>query len=136
MLWFLAPLGWTGLILYLGGGQWSGEETSAWLVPMLRGLLPGVSPDVLNAVHFLIRKTAHVSEYAVLAILWRRATGVTWIALALSLLTASLDEFRQLFTPGREGSVYDVLLDGTGAAAALALVSALRARFGKGAWAV
>ena len=135
MLWFLAPLCWTGLIMYLGGGQWSGEETSAWLVPMLRGLLPGVSPDFLNAVHFLIRKTAHLSEYAVLAILWRRATGVTWIALALSILTASLDEFRQLFTPGREGSLYDVLLDGTGAAAALALVSALRSRLGKGAWA-
>jgi VanZ family protein len=135
MLWFLAPLCWTGLIMYLGGGQWSGEETSAWLMPMLRALLPGVSPDFLNAVHILIRKTAHVSEYAVLGILWRRATGVTWIALALSILTASLDEFRQLFTPGREGSLYDVLLDGTGAAAALALVSALRSRLGKGAWA-
>jgi VanZ family protein len=101
---------------------------------MLRALLPGLSPELLSAVHFLIRKTAHVSEYAVLATLWRRATGGTWIALALSIMTASLDEFRQLFTPGREGSVYDVLLDGTGAGVALALISALRSRLGKGAW--
>ena len=131
MLWFLLPLCWTGLIMYLGGGQWSGEETSAWLGPMLRALFPGLSPHVLDAVHFLIRKTAHVSEYGVLAILWRRATGKTWVALALSILTASIDELRQLFTPGREGSVYDVLLDGTGAAAALLVLSTLLSRLRK-----
>jgi VanZ family protein len=135
MLWFLPPLCWTGLIMYLGGGQWSSEETSSFLGPMLRALLPGFSPEFLGAVHFLIRKTAHLSEYGVLAVLWRRATGRSWIALALAALTASVDEFRQLFTPGREGSAYDVLLDGTGAAAFLALVSALRSRLGRGVWA-
>jgi VanZ family protein len=135
MLWLLPPLCWTGLIMYLGGGQWSSEETSAFLGPMLRALLPGFSPEFLGAVHFLIRKTAHLSEYGVLAVLWRRATRRSWIALFLCVLTASVDEFRQLFTPGRVGSVYDVLLDGTGAAAFLALVSALRSRLGRSAWA-
>lgn len=135
MLWLVPPLCWTGLIMYLGGGQWSSEETSSFLGPMLRALLPGFSPEFLGAVHFLIRKTAHLSEYGVLAVLWRRAAGRSWVALALAVLTASVDEFRQLFAPGREGSVYDVLLDGTGAAAALALVSALRSRLGRGAWA-
>jgi VanZ family protein len=134
MLWLLPPLCWTGLIMYLGGGQWSSEETSSFLGPMLRALLPGFSPEFLGAVHFLIRKTAHLSEYGVLAVLWRRATRRSWIALFLCVLTA-FDEFRQLFTPGREGSVYDVLLDGTGAAAFLALVSALRSRLGRSAWA-
>lgn len=135
MLWLLPPLCWTGLIMYLGGGQWSSEETSSFLGPMLQALLPGFSPEFLGAVHFLIRKTAHLSEYGVLAVLWRRATGRSWIALALAVLTASVDEFRQLFAPGREGSAYDVLLDGTGAAAFLALVSALRSRLGRGVWA-
>jgi VanZ family protein len=135
MLWLLPPLCWTGLIMYLGGGQWNSEETFSLLGPMLRALLPGFSPEFLGAVHFLIRKTAHLSEYGVLALLWRRAAGRSWVALALAVLTASLDEFRQLFAPGREGSVYDVLLDGTGAAAALALVAALRSRLGRGAWA-
>jgi VanZ family protein len=135
MLWLLPPLCWTGLIMYLGGGQWSSEETSSFLGPMLRALLPGFSPEFLGAVHFLIRKTAHLSEYGVLAVLWRRATRRSWIALFLCVLTASVDEFRQLLTPGREGSVYDVLLDGTGAAAFLALGSALRSRLGRSAWA-
>ena len=125
MLWFLPPLCWTGLILYLGGGQWSGEHTSSWFEPMLRALWPSLSPELIDAVHFLVRKTAHVSEYAVLAVLWRRATGKSWIAWALSVLTACVDEIHQRFTPGREGSVSDVLLDGTGAAAALFLVSVL-----------
>ena len=120
--------------MYFGGGRWSGEETSVWLGRMLRALFPGLSPEGLDAVHFLSRKTAHVAEYGVLAILWRRAIGSTWIALALSVLTASLDEFRQVFTPGREGSVYDVLLDGTGAAAALLVVSTLLSRLRKAAW--
>ena len=135
MLWLLPPLCWTGLIMYLGGGQWSSDETSSFLVPLLRTLLPGFSPGFVSAVHYLIRKTAHVSEYGVLAVPWRRATGGTWIALALAVLTASIDECRQVFTPGREGCVSDVLLDGAGAGAALALMSALRSRLGKGAWA-
>ena len=136
MLWLLPPLCWTGLIMYLGGGQWSSEETSSFLGPMLRALLPGFSPEFLGAVHFLIRKTAHVSEYGVLAVLWRRATGAQLDRpLPLACSPRPFDECRQVFTPGREGSVYDVLLDGTGAAAFLALVSALRSRLGRSAWA-
>lgn len=125
MLRYLPPLCWTGLIMYLSGGQWSGEHTSSWFGPMLRALFPWVSPEVLDAVHFVVRKTAHVSEYGVLALLWRRATGQSQIALGLSLLTACVDEIHQAFTPGREGSIYDVLLDGAGAAVALFLRSVL-----------
>ena len=128
MLRLLPPLCWTGLIAYLGSGQWGGDETSAWLGPILRTLLPGASPELVRAAHFLTRKAAHVLEYAVLAILWRRAVGGAWSSLALSILTASLDEFRQGFIPARVGSAYDVLLDGIGAAGALLVTSALRVR--------
>jgi VanZ family protein len=134
MLRLLPPLCWTGLIAYLGSGQWGGDETSAWLGPILRALLPGASPELVQAAHFLIRKAAHIFEYGVLAILWRRAAGGTWRALGLSVLTASLDEFRQGFIPSRVGSVYDVLLDGMGAAGALLVTSALRARSWKATW--
>lgn len=129
----LPPLGWTLVIAYLGSGGWGGDETSPWLVPFLSALFRGLSPELVEAAHFLVRKAAHVVEYAVLAILWRRATGGSWIALALSVLTASLDEFRQSFLPTRTGSIYDVLLDGTSAAAALLVVSTLRARLWKAA---
>jgi len=127
MLRLLPPLCWTGLIAYFGGGQWSGDHTSAWLGPLLRALLPTASPEVLATAHLLIRKAGHVIEYAVLAGLWRRGLGGAWAPLGLAVLTACLDELRQWFTPGRVGSMADVLLDGAAAATALGLI-ALRAR--------
>jgi VanZ family protein len=126
MLWFLPPLAWTGVIAYLGGGQWGSEETAAWFAPFLHALFPGASPEFIEAVHFLVRKSAHLFEYAILALLWRRATGSSWLALVLVVLTASLDELRQLVTPGRGGSGYDVLLDGSGATVALLLLERVR----------
>ncbi len=127
MLRLLPPLCWTGLIVYFGGGQWSGAHTAEWLGPLLRALLPAGSPEELATAHFLIRKAGHVIEYAILAGLWRRGLGGAWAPLGLAVLTASLDELRQSFTPGRVGSMVDVLLDGAAAATALGLI-ALRAR--------
>ena len=127
MLRLLPPLCWTGLITYFGGSQWGGAHTAAWLGPLLRVLLPIASPEALAAVHLVIRKAGHVVEYAVLAGLWRHALGGAWAPLGLALLTASLDELRQSFTPGRVGSVYDVLLD-CAAACAVLLVMAVRGR--------
>jgi VanZ family protein len=127
MLRLLPPLCWTGLIAYFGGGQWSGTHTAAWLGPLLRALLPTASPEALAAAHVLIRKTGHVFEYAVLTGLWRRSLGGAWVPLGLAVLTACLDELRQWFTPGRVGSMADVLLDAAAAATTIGLI-ALRAR--------
>ena len=127
MLRLLPPLCWTGLIAYFGGGQWGGAHTAAWLDPLFRALLPFASPEELAAAHFLIRKAGHVIEYAVLAGLWRRGLGGAWAPLGLAVLTACLDELRQWFTPGRVGSMADVLLDGAAAATVIGLI-ALRAR--------
>jgi VanZ family protein len=126
------PLCWTGLIAYFGGGQWGGAHTAAWLGPFLRALLPAATPETIAAVHLGIRKLGHVVEYAVLAGLWRRALGGLWAPLSLVLLTASLDELRQAFTPGRLGSLRDVLLDVAAAGTAL-LVMAARGRRGTAA---
>ena len=127
MLRLLPPLCWTGLIAYFGGGQWSGAHTAAWLGPLLRALLPSASPEELAAAHLLIREAGHIIEYVILAGLWRRGLGGGWAPLGLAVVTACLDELRQSFTPGRVGSMGDVLLDGAAAATALGLV-ALRAR--------
>ena len=127
MLRLLPPLCWTGLIAYFGGGQWGGAQTAAWLGPLLRALLPTASLEELATAHLLIRKAGHVIEYTVLAGLWRRGLGGAWAPLGLAVLTACLDELRQWFTPGRVGSMADVLLDGAAAATAIGLI-ALRAR--------
>ncbi len=78
-------------------------------------------------IHFLVRKSAHFCSYGVLSAFaffsWRatfpavKAWSVRWsgLALLLTLLAASADEFHQSFVPSRTASPRDVLLDMVGA---------------------
>jgi VanZ family protein len=74
----------------------------------------------------LLRKGAHMTEYAVLAVLLWRALRNELAALALAVAYAVTDELHQAFVRGRHGSPVDVVIDGIGAAAGLILL--LRAR--------
>lgn len=103
-------------------------HTEHWLVPILRALAPWASPSQLAALHVLARKIAHFSEYAILAALWFRAfvrgrgsspTTAAWIAFAISLGWALLDEGHQSLVPSRAGSFADVAIDAIGAIAVL-----------------
>jgi hypothetical protein len=122
---FLPPLAWSVLIAWFSGARWHGGATTPLLEPWLRALLPWATLEQIAGAHWLLRKTGHVVEYAVLALLWRRALAganapAPWRwPLALAVLTAGLDEAHQAFTPTREGRVADVLLDSGAAAAAL-----------------
>ena len=101
----------------------SGEHTSRILTPLLRWWNPDISPATIAQVHFLVRKAAHLTEYAVLALLvcrglrgwieasWRRVA----LVLALAMLFAAGDEFHQSFVASRTASLGDVLLDCSGA---------------------
>jgi VanZ family protein len=126
---YLPPLAWSALIAWFSSAGWHGGATFPWLEAWARALLPWSAPEQIAALHWLLRKTGHVVEYAVLALLWRRALTVPggpapWRGpLALAALTAVLDEAHQALTPTREGRIADVLLD-TGAAAAALHVAA------------
>jgi hypothetical protein len=130
---FLPPLAWSVLIAWFSGARYHGGATAPLVEPWLRALLPWATLEQIAGAHWLLRKTGHVVEYAVLALLWRRALagpdapGPWRWPLALAMLTAGLDEIHQALTPTREGRVVDVLLD-SGAAAAALLVAALGAR--------
>jgi len=72
-----------------------------------------------DAVEFFIRKTAHITEYFILSVLWQGALGpVTWLeslpAVAISILFAGSDELHQTFVIGRTGHIHDVLVDSLG----------------------
>jgi VanZ family protein len=90
--------------------------------------LPKAQDDVLDAI---VKKSAHLLVYAILAALWLRALGrgevmprKGWIvALAATCLYALSDEFHQYFVPGRTASLVDLAVDWLGAAAAAALVA-------------
>lgn len=74
----------------------------------------------------ILRKGAHLTEYAILAALLRRALGSEVAALAAAVAYAGTDELHQTFVRGRHGSPVDVAIDGIGAAAGLIVL--LRAR--------
>ena len=71
---------------------------------------------------FLIRKLAHMSEYAILALFTYYALIkiafnkriIFQITSLISFLYACSDEFHQLFISGRSGQFTDVLIDSTG----------------------
>lgn len=72
---------------------------------------------------FLVKKMAHLIEYAILAVLLYRAMINSNInknkSIIFSLILASIygltDEFHQSFTPGREPRIRDVIIDTIGA---------------------
>lgn len=78
---------------------------------------------------FIIRKTAHMSEYAVLLLLLY--FGITkiythkyslLISLFITFIYACSDEIHQLFIPGRSGQFTDIMIDTSGALIALIIV--------------
>ena len=125
---WIPALIWTALVLGFSSSDFSAENTGSLLAPLLIWLFPSLTPDQIGAIHVLLRKMAHVTEYGVLAMLWFRAltrgagfrvpTGCL-LALAISVAAAMVDESHQATIPSRTGSAADVLLDSIGAAAAL-----------------
>jgi VanZ family protein len=62
----------------------------------------------------VLRKLAHVTEYAILGLLLLRAVGRVWLAVALGVLYAASDELHQHFVAGRHASPVDVAIDTVG----------------------
>lgn len=127
---------WAVVISVLSSDSFSGEHTASLLRPVFEVLLPGAAPATIEAAHAVTRKLAHVTEYAVLAVLvfralerpGRTATTVALAALAFCALYASFDELHQSFVPSRGPSPVDVALDTFGAALGLAVRLVTRPR--------
>jgi VanZ family protein len=62
----------------------------------------------------VLRKLAHLTEYAILGALLVRALGRPWLAILLGGLYAASDEFHQHFVRGRHAAWYDVVIDTVG----------------------
>ena len=97
---------------------------SLWLPPLLMmALIFGLSsiPSLgtgLGTWDLLLRKLAHLTEYAVLAFLVRRAVSELPTFL-FALGYAVTDELHQSFVRGREGRPRDVAIDAVGIVAGL-----------------
>ena len=67
----------------------------------------------------VLRKGAHLTEYAVLGALLLRAIGRELPAFALGIAYAATDELHQHFVRGRHSSPFDVAFDACGLALGL-----------------
>jgi len=112
------------LISVFSTEYFSGENTARVIFPVLRWLFPSASRHTLHLLHFLIRKMAHVTEFAAFSIAVfhgvrgeRRGWRVDWAlwTLIIAVAYAGLDEWHQSYVPLREPSIRDVLIDGIGA---------------------
>lgn len=127
---------WLVAIFFFSTDTFSSAETSRILVPLLKFLFPGLSPNDLQTWHGVLRKIAHVTVYFILAVFAYRSLKYEQAdtvqpkvrTLAFVVSAALLDEFHQGLTVSRGASVVDVGYDCLGAVWALWIITAYETR--------
>ena len=121
-LWILSLI----LILVIFSNSAASGEVSSGLslkiaMPLHRWLSSSGAVLSLDQVHFLVRKGAHFSEYALLGLILMAAFRFQrwpWMTRAITLapcfLIPSVDEGIQRFSAGRSCQLSDMLIDMTG----------------------
>ena len=123
---WLPLLIWVGVIFLGSTDLMSTEHTSRFIVPFLRWLKPDISAETLASIHFILRKCAHVGEYAVLGLLllraatlvtnFKRSIPILYLGvLGVCMFVAATDEFHQTFVGSRGASFRDIMIDSCGA---------------------
>jgi VanZ family protein len=127
---------WAGTITFLSTGPYGGSVTG-WLLEQFLSLLHiHVAHRTFEIVHFLIRKLAHFTEYAIFGLFlyhsftFRRPeswnTRSAYSAVVVAGLFSLTDEYHQSFVPGRTASIKDCGIDTFGALLGIVLLYAGR----------
>lgn len=129
---------WMAFILLASSSGFSAINTSRIVRPLLVWFFPDITEEGINLTHFVVRKAAHLTEYAILGWLMARALSTssrtylrqTWLLAGLLpiLLVALVDEYHQSIVPSRTGSVYDSAIDIAGGFLGLIAFAYLRQR--------
>ena len=128
--WLLCLI-WMGVIFLMSSmpGDVSGGQ-SGLIVDLLLGMIrlffgqEAAAAISIDTVGLLVRKAAHMTEYAVLFLLYRRALALSGVrrpgitALVMSACYAATDEWHQSFVADRGPSPVDVGIDTLGASIA------------------
>jgi VanZ family protein len=106
----------------------SAAHSAHLLIPFLYWMNPHMSPAGIELAQFIVRKGAHLTEYAVLAMLLLRAlhsetrgrfARQALIVIGVAAIYAATDELHQSVNPSRTASVRDVMIDCCGAVVGL-----------------
>lgn len=114
----------------------SAEHTSRFIGPFLRWFDPNVSDSTIGSVQLFVRKSAHLTEYGILAALLYRALRrsqqrvlrAAIVAFFFAAICAALDEFHQSFVASRTGTPWDVAIDCVGALIGLSIYAVIHHR--------
>ena len=112
---YLPLIAWLAFISYASSASFSAGNTSRIIGPLVLWLFPNTTPETLLTIHFITRKLAHFTEYAILGWLAARAFRTSpraairdrWFLISVTLIVtyALLDEYHQSFVPSRTASV-------------------------------
>jgi VanZ family protein len=123
---YLPLIAWLAFISFASSDDFNAGNTSRIIGPLILWLFPNTSPETLAIVHFIMRKIAHFTEYAILGFLAARAfrTHQRWFLICVTLVVvyALLDEYHQSFVPSRTASIFDSLIDMAGGLTALIFI--------------
>ena len=129
---YLPLVVWLAFISFASTDSFNAANTSRIIGPLVLWFFPSTSPEALATIHFIVRKIAHFTEYAILGFLAARAFRAHQrcflISLALIVVYALFDEYHQSFVPSRTASIYDSFIDMAGGLSALIFVSRKRAK--------
>src|SRR6266540_1900323 len=106
LMYWAPPIIWMSMIFWFSTDMFSGDNTGSLLWKVVSFIYPGVTQELFDSIHFYVRKAGHFTEYAVLALLLFRA-----------FRSGAQARWRRW-----TGSVYDSLIDTSGAATALVLL--------------
>jgi VanZ family protein len=87
--------------------------------------IPSLSTG-LGTWDLVVRKAAHLTEFAILGALLVRALDRPASAAALGIAYAATDELHQHFVAGRTGAAVDVLIDAVGVAVGIVVYRRVR----------
>ena len=131
---WLPPIAWAAGILIASTDLFSGAHTAGVLQRIAFTILgPELVPATAESLNFLIRKSAHLTEYGILSALAfralrgeRKSWNPRWAigGIVAAILIASIDEIHQTFVPSRTGTWHDAVLDTAGAAIAQIIIRA------------
>ena len=128
---------WATFISWFSTDAFSARSTHNYIDPILRLLFGDLTPAGFRTWHNIVRKGAHLIEYAILGGLTCRALTTPGARVPRAMIArtlvfcaayAMLDEAHQSFVPSRTGSGIDVLVDLTGATTGTMLLTWWRSR--------
>jgi VanZ family protein len=131
-VWWLLFFLWAAKMFWMSTGDFSGDLTRPLLARLLDLMRIDLSGAAFGVLHTVLRKSAHLFEYAVFGFLLYRSLGdqdrlswqphiARWCILAGAVYSLS-DEFHQVFVGSRGASVFDCAIDTAGAALAMLVV--------------